>query len=281
MKVELSGETLREVECFGRVLRVVQSTADVDFAPFWDKFSRGEWEPNTLAMIDAVVDRDVTFYDVGAWIGPTTLWAALKGGRIFSFEPDPVALAVLRRNLALNPCLSRQVTVVASATGRQNGVVELYSANLGNSETTVFNTVQRAGRMARLSNKITVPVIDLLAFVNNQSPQLGQSFMKMDIEGAEFGFLPDLLPLVAGYGIPLCVTLHPKNITSGDQEVILLLRASSICSVLIPYVDSCWSVYDGTGFIQLNKEHALKDILKNLSRDATLVFSKLPICPRP
>jgi len=60
------------------------------WSEFWERFDQGLWEPRTLQKLSALRDGDL-FVDIGAWIGPTTLAAAVNGARVLAFEPDPVA----------------------------------------------------------------------------------------------------------------------------------------------------------------------------------------------
>ena len=58
-------------------------------------------EPPVQDFVARLGPSDV-FYDVGANIGFFTLIAARNGAHAFAFEPHPVALAALKRNLAAN-----------------------------------------------------------------------------------------------------------------------------------------------------------------------------------
>ena len=51
-------------------------------------------EPETLAWIDAMTENDVLF-DVGANIGIYSVYAALKGLKVFAFEPESLNYAEL------------------------------------------------------------------------------------------------------------------------------------------------------------------------------------------
>lgn len=63
----------------------------------------GAWEPHTFVLLDQHLRADKVFVDIGAWVGPLALYACTKPDvRVVALEPDTVALARLRRNLALN-----------------------------------------------------------------------------------------------------------------------------------------------------------------------------------
>ena len=262
------------IDAGGRSLRVLRTSEQMDCSAFWDILARGEWEPRTLAMIDAVAGPGTTFYDVGSWIGPTALWAAMRGGAVIAFEPDPVALPILRANVSMNPELVGRVEIVPAAVGDRDGVVTLHNADFGNSESSVFPVVQRSGKMRPMTGQTSVPMIDLVAFVKRRGQQFGRSFIKMDIEGAEFDLIPALKPLVSGYDIPLCVTLHPFNVTGASPADTLLRRVAAMACALRPYADMVWSVFDGDKFLSVDRETAAKDFLNNMSRNSTILISR-------
>jgi FkbM family methyltransferase len=58
-------------------------------------------EPETLAWIDNFSQSDV-FFDVGANVGMYSLYAASKGLKVLSFEPDALNFAILNLNIYCN-----------------------------------------------------------------------------------------------------------------------------------------------------------------------------------
>jgi FkbM family methyltransferase len=67
-------------------------------------FARGSYEPEVWAALSRHAIRDEVIWDVGANIGSFVLTAA-QDHRVKSacaFEPDPLTLDILKRNLALN-----------------------------------------------------------------------------------------------------------------------------------------------------------------------------------
>ena len=109
----------------------------------WSGVEAGRWEPETFGAIDRLVLRDFRMVDIGAWIGPLTLYAARKGARVHSYECNPVALWVLRTNIAANPELARAIAIHEYALGSEDGFITLYSRALGNSETSILARHER------------------------------------------------------------------------------------------------------------------------------------------
>jgi predicted nicotinamide N-methyase len=88
---------------------------DDDQPTFWDRVEAGAWEPGTLLALQPLLGPGVLFLDIGAWVGPLSLFAAGMGARVIAVEADPRAEVQLRRNLAANPDFAHRVTVMARA----------------------------------------------------------------------------------------------------------------------------------------------------------------------
>ena len=90
---------------------------------FWETFARG-WEPDTERIYRTHVMPGATVLDVGAWIGPTLLFALACGAnRVIALEPNPQSHAAILRILALNPRLAESVTLLNRAAGPENGLM--------------------------------------------------------------------------------------------------------------------------------------------------------------
>ena len=71
-------------------------------ARFWWRAGAGRWEPETFEILARYATSEDVFYDVGAWIGPTAIYAGRACRRVYTFEPDPVAYHYLLWNIHLN-----------------------------------------------------------------------------------------------------------------------------------------------------------------------------------
>jgi FkbM family methyltransferase len=138
---------------------------------------RRQWEqPVVEAFVQAIRPGDVV-YDIGAWIGPYTLLASRlvgEGGRVVSFEPDPVARGQLERNVALNG--ARNVRIVPIALSDRNGAARLSG---GESEAVVGET-----------GDAEVETMTLPDFIAREG---APDVVKIDIEGGELRLDTDAL----------------------------------------------------------------------------------------
>ena len=73
-----------------------------DRIEFWKKFEVNKWENETIQILEKYLTPETYFIDIGAWIGPITLYASKFANKIIAFEPDPVAFDILQKNIELN-----------------------------------------------------------------------------------------------------------------------------------------------------------------------------------
>ena len=146
-------------------------------ADFWQSLASGSWEPDTVAAIRSLIYPGRVFWDVGAWIGPTALLALARGATVVAFEPDPVALRSLAKNMAANPDLRGRLTVVPAALAQADGKQALRTqTELGDSMSSLTGRGPEGPAVKTLSFVGALPIYGL--------PR--ESVVKIDIEGGEF-----------------------------------------------------------------------------------------------
>jgi len=163
---------------------------------FWEKYAQGAWEPELLARMDGLLFDGGLYLDIGAWIGPTVLWASRRADQIVAAEPDPVAFDVLASNVALNGLIGK-TRLWKVAIGDQDGEATLYARDGWGSSMSSLLTGNGGAQT-------TVDTIRLENLPLDQPPAL----VKIDIEGGEAIVLPDAYPLLAEWGCPILLSLH-------------------------------------------------------------------------
>lgn len=138
---------------------------------FWKMFADGSWEPSTFKIFDKFLDKNRLFLDIGAWIGPTVLYAADKAREVFCFEPDPVAYSSLVQNLALNR-LENVVPFPVAVAEKWKGIDFGKSGAYGDSMSSILWAKRGDAQ---------VPAVSFEGLVIDMSP----NFIKIDIEGGE------------------------------------------------------------------------------------------------
>lgn len=148
---------------------------------------RAGYEFPTRAFLDCHLAPGDVFIDVGAHLGVYSLGAATlhpapsEAVRVVAFEPHPLNILTLLRQLALNG-RQHDVEVVCSACGAAPGLAQLWPfSTMGN-----YIAAERPKDAAGDNPPLTVPVTPLDTLLNDR-PDLagGRVFVKIDVEGYE------------------------------------------------------------------------------------------------
>lgn len=146
----------------------------------------GEYEPGFTQVLLALASRSSAFLDIGANIGFFTLLAAeaMPNGSVWSIEPDPDNVRVLRANIALNGFQDR-VRVSHAAASDVDGEVYFstlgYSANTGARFTAKDPDTLLARSLPGSDAPRKVPALKIDTLLRDQNPDL----VKIDVEGHE------------------------------------------------------------------------------------------------
>jgi FkbM family methyltransferase len=185
-----------EVRLQQRTFRVVASRPEI--AAFWANAVAGRWEDETFRFLDAVADPEAVLVDVGAWIGPVSLYASPLMARVIALEPDPVAHGELKANIAGNVA---NVEIWNAAINLEPGELKLYAPQgFGNSETSSI------GEGEPLIVK-TVTFADIDAAIDAAS----KAVLKVDIEGHEYRVMDALIAFAKARRAPVHLSLHPRS----------------------------------------------------------------------
>jgi len=185
---------------------------------FWDMVEKGEWEPESFAMLKKFLNKEHSFIDLGAWIGPLTLFGAQLAKKCFAVEPDKIALDELCENINLNNfeniilfkgCISD--TCGESTLGN-------YSNEFGNSATSLLFSDHE---LTMKSPSLTFDKFIEKHNINNCN------FIKMDIEGGEVVVLPTMKDYLSKNKPTLYLSIHSfwfKNLKEDAEKIIDVLK---------------------------------------------------------
>lgn len=180
---------------------------------FWHRFADGTWEPEILDRMPELLADGGTFLDIGAWIGPHSLWASRLTDEVISLEPDPTAYKILTRNTVH----ADNVTTIPAAVASYNGTTTI---------TTAGDSMGRTGTGTHEVDCFTLA--DLCYWL------VDVSLVKIDIEGAEADVFPHGREALRSLDCPVFLSIHawcksdPLANTDGfrvehiaDHEVLL------------------------------------------------------------
>ncbi|MGI9310051.1 MAG: FkbM family methyltransferase [bacterium] len=181
----------------GRAYRLV-----AEDRKFWCKVAAGQWERDTFRFLDRCLRDDSVYLDIGAWIGPTVLFAAARCRMVYCVEPDPIAYQRLLANLRMNGVAN--VRSFHGALAARGGAVRI--ASEGGFGRSVTRVEVRAPSGVR-GDHATVLAMDLRALLDLWGIAR-IDVLKIDIEGAEFDLMPSLMELTTRIKPHIHLSLH-------------------------------------------------------------------------
>lgn len=207
-----------------------------DFSCNWFNASlnNGNWEEETFTIFDYYKNCDKIYLDIGAWIGPTVLYNASNFKTVYCFEPDPIALERLNKNIEINNYTN--IYVIDKALSVRNEESKFGgNGELGNSMSTLlvglenneefFNDYGRKNQFlpsdVRKQNIINVQNITIETFINDYNIDICEiGLIKMDIEGGEVIVIPAIKNFLLKYKPPLYISFH--YVFLKDEEIFKL-----------------------------------------------------------
>uniref|UniRef100_A0A7S0Q9V7 tRNA(Phe) (4-demethylwyosine(37)-C(7)) aminocarboxypropyltransferase n=1 Tax=Coccolithus braarudii TaxID=221442 RepID=A0A7S0Q9V7_9EUKA len=209
----------------------------------WDKFCAGVWEPYTFELLDSLLSsqQNAVFLDVGAYVGPLSLYAASLNATVFAVEADVDNFGSLLANVGVNAAELRdristhllavsdvsamvrmskpdtRTSAVSTASGSPCAVSILESTRSAGAD--VEDTPRSSGASRQWW---TVPSVAFPEYLRQllQTSGSGGSFSRtrpfvisMDIEGAEVEALQSAFAMLSATAPssrpPLILEMHP------------------------------------------------------------------------
>jgi FkbM family methyltransferase len=190
-----------------------------DKPTFWDRVAAGTWERGTLVALDQALEPGTTLLDLGAWVGPITLYAAALGARVIAVEADPAALVQLRANITANPDLEARIEVVDRAIAPEPGTVRMGARRRPGDS---MSSALLAGAQ-RSWDAVAITPGELADLVGHPV----RLVIKLDIEGGEYALMPRMGPLLARPDTALLLSFHPEILAeSGVEDPAAATRAA-------------------------------------------------------
>jgi FkbM family methyltransferase len=208
------------------------------------------WEEDTYQTLQAYLDSDHSYIDIGAWIGPTVLYAANIAKKTYAVEPDPLAFQELEKNVSLNPALQQKISLHEQCITATTGKVRFGSPSTGG------DTISSL-RFGDSENAWIVDGITFDDFV--QTHRITDcNIIKMDIEGAEAIVVPTMREYLEQYRPTFHLSMHPEFFADARRDTQKILDVVKIYKYL--YIE---------GGRRINGSELLSD--KRLKRRYTIV----------
>lgn len=167
-----------------------------EYAKFYRKLTSGSWEPRTFAVLGRMLNPQVTYVDIGAWIGVTPFWAAKRAKRVVAVEPDPKCRKILDSLGSSRPSF----TLLAGALSPEKSLKINAVDSFGSSETSALGIGNGQSEIVR---GLTIAEI-----MREAGP--GPCFVKIDIEGYEYEIADEITKLAEYDLVGLQLAIHPQ-----------------------------------------------------------------------
>lgn len=171
-------------------------------ANFWAQLQLEIWEPETFKIFDVFLDKNHSYVDLGAWIGPTVLYGCQMAKFCYAVEPDPVAFKYLKNNIDLNSQFCFRVKLYDQCITDFSGTAYLTpkSKEGGDSMSSII--------FEKSPTSWEVRGTTFNQFMLDNSIK-DCNFIKMDIEGGEFTVLPTMQEFLEEEKPTIHLSLHP------------------------------------------------------------------------
>lgn len=190
---------------------------------WWQKAINGNWEPETFKALSKFLTPESIYLDIGAWIGPTVLYAASKCKEVICFEPDRVAYQMLLRNIHLNKL--ENVTAYNIALSDKSSIQKMssFGGKIGDSQSSLLPNQNS-------STSFDALVLDW-KFIEEIFNFNKIDFVKIDIEGGEFSLVPRLKIFFKKHQPIVWLSIHASFIEKSKrlEEVQKIIDVMSEC----------------------------------------------------
>lgn len=190
-------------------------------------FDDGNTDREMMNSIESLSPAGKTIFDVGAFIASSSLvFAKYVGekGTVISFEPNPYNLVKMRKNLSLNPELSKIIEVHDIALADEEGKMQMVlsdEVDNGPSSTSRLDYSHSTIRNEDLPSsfkkaEVSVSTLDLFVKKYKAVPDI----IKVDIEGAEDKFLLGAKNTIATHKPVLYIEIHSEFCALKCYEIL-------------------------------------------------------------
>lgn len=192
---------------------------DTRYIGFWKNVNRGAWEPESFEFLETYLTQDDVYIDIGAWVGPTAMFAAKKSKKVICFEPDPIAYNVLTQNIRGNQL--KNIDYFNVAVAHYNGTSTMSSAGKTLGDTMTSLVTDHTGKDS--FQTLVMSWNRIVEYLDLESVKM----IKIDVEGAEFELIPSMIPYLKKYKPVLWLSIHPTFIDESERRVARLVECLS------------------------------------------------------
>jgi FkbM family methyltransferase len=151
--------------------------------------ARMNYETENLDFIDDIKPGEILF-DLGACEGRFSIYAALRGIKCYSFEPEKNNYAAFLQNMEVNQILLGAITTYKLAVGESNrtAMLKIGQPWAGGHQKVVEQVETRNDLKFEFKDEELIDVISLDTFISKNELEC-PDYLKVDIDGSEVAFM--------------------------------------------------------------------------------------------
>ena len=202
---------------------------------FWE-IHYPNWEPETFDILDAFLTKDTTFIDIGAWVGPVSMYASRKSKEVYSVEADSRSICFLKKNCR-NNC-EENIHFIHKAIYSKSNENVLFGKNTFLPNSALNDSTSHIVSGIEGAEGYSITTISFSDLIRKLNPK-DISLIKVDIEGGEENILHDLFSFHETHSVPLYISFHVdwwknKNLTRfvGLKKYIAQIQQNPFTSIL-------------------------------------------------
>lgn len=172
-------------------------------------------EPHIIKLFKDKIKENQTVFDVGAHFGYFTLLSHKlvgENGKVVSFEPSPIPLKYLRKNVNLNKL--KNVKIEPLMLSNKKGIYDFYYSGFGGT----MSSFKKSEGLP-FHKKVFATTLDDYCFKKNIFPD----FVKIDVEGADLLVIKGFIKTLKEKRINLLLELHHKILSEKEVKELINL----------------------------------------------------------
>lgn len=186
--------------------------------------ARMNFETENLDFIDDISCDDI-LYDLGACEGRFSLYAAKKGVKVISFEPEEKNFKVLLQNIVLNDCQPNQIQAINAGVGAKTAaaVLNIGQPWEGGHQKVVKHNLVRNDLDFDFKEKQNIQLIAIDQFLEEEKGPF-PDYLKIDIDGSELSFLEGAKKTLTSPNLK-GIIFELSELDSGFTKIIDILKS--------------------------------------------------------
>ena len=188
---------------------------------FENNLTNGNWENGTFKIVDLFAHKSKYLIDIGAWLGPITLYSSDKYEHIYAFECDTSAYTEISNNIAANNF--RNITLSNKGISNKTGISTMIDRGaMGNSTSSILGSALNEN--IEYSNKWEVNTITLEKYISDIKLDTNKiNLIKMDIEGGEYDAIEGMVNYLKESKPNLLISLHYHLLKADRLEELIVI----------------------------------------------------------